>query len=667
MKKKNNKTGWLLSRKRLIALFGVFSLVLLLLCVRTGYIQIVKGDEYSKMADAQQVNDEVVDAKRGDITDRNGQVLAQSTKCYSVWIRPSGLEMNDTEQDNVGAKDYVTEQLTEILKLDEEESAELRAELDSDKNQIKVAKHLERDTADRIREAELTAVSITEETKRSYPLGDFASHLLGSVTEDNNGLSGLERYYDKYLSGVAGRWIKDTDSDGNTLSYGEETYYEPEDGATLTLTLDEVIQEYTEKAVNSTMKKTDADRVSALVMDPETGEVLAMASTPSFDPNNSREPGNDISEDEFYSMSSSKQLKYLNDRWRNPLINDVYEPGSTFKLITTSAALEENLTNTNEHFACSGSINVQGTTIRCWIAPGSHGGENLVEAVGNSCNPVFVQLARRIGMTKFYDYLDLFGITDVAGIDYPGEATAILQDEKTAGEVGLSTMGFGQGIAVTPIQLLTAVNAIGNEGVIMQPHIMKKITSADGEVISENKPEKVRQAVSKKTVNTVKEIMQYVVEEGGAENAMIEGYEVGGKTGTAEKYGSEKGQVVGSFVGLAPIDDPQISVLLIVDNPRNGTYGSDVAAPGAKQIMEKTLKYLNIQPTKEKGQDTGLKTVPDVTEKSAARARQILENRGFKYKDSPADHKNKDYKVKDQYPKAGSSLKKGGTVYIYGE
>lgn len=668
MSNKRRKSTWLLSRKRLITLFGLFSLVLLLLCVRLGYIQIVKGGEYSKMAAAQQITDEVVEANRGDIRDTNGQILAQSAKCYSIWVRPSVLEMNDTKAANAEQKDKVTEELTKILDLDDVDSKELRKDLDSDKNQIKVVKYMDRDVADKVREAQLAGVSITEETKRYYPMGKFAAHLLGSVTDDNNGLSGIEQYYNKYLKGVAGRWIKNTDSRGNALSYGSSDYYDPVDGATVQLTVDEVIQHYTEKSIKKVMKQTSADRVSCLVMNPETGEVLAMASTPEFNPNNARVAPGGLDKSTFEAMSEKEQLKHLNKTWRNPLVSDTYEPGSTFKLLTTSAALEENLTNRDEHFVCNASINVAGAQIRCWQYPIAHGSQSLTEAVGNSCNPVFVQLAQRLGIKKYFDYMDLFGVSETTGIDYPGETKSLLQDADTAGPVGLSTMGFGQGIAVSPIQLLTAINAIGNEGFVMQPHIMKKITDSSGDVVKETKATKVRQAISQNTANRMKDIMEYVVSDGGAGNAIIKGYRVGGKTGTSQKYGRESGEVVASFVGMAPMEDPKITVLFIVDNPKGAIYGSTVAAPGAREILAKALRYLNIQPN-ENSSSMGkkMRAVPNVSGKSRDAAITKLAKEGFKYKVSPSNYKDKNFKVKDQYPKAGESYEKGGIVYLYAE
>ena len=313
---------------------------------------------------------------------------------------------------------------------------------------MKIKKGLDKAAADKIRKAELSGIEIAEDTKRSYPMGAFASHTIGSVTDDNTGLSGLELQYNTYLSGVSGRWIKYTDTGGNRLSYGKERYYQAEDGYSIVTTLDQAIQHYTEKALKRVMKKTSADRAMAIVMDPKTGDILAMAQNPDFDLNDPKTPTSESEQEKLRNMSDSEKVDYWNKMWRNSLISDVYEPGSTFKLLTTSIALEEGVTDMNHTYNCSGSIQVAGETIHCWAYPNAHGTQSLKQAVGNSCNPVFVQLATKIGIDKFYDYMATFGITGTTGIDFPGEGTAILQSKDDAGPVGLATIGFGQGVAV---------------------------------------------------------------------------------------------------------------------------------------------------------------------------------------------------------------------------
>lgn len=648
------------SKNRIILFFALFSLVLVGLCVRVGYLQIVSAEELTKKAIVQQTNDEELKAKRGVITDRNGKELAVSSICYSVWARPSAIKKEKLDE-------YAAT-LSGILEISKEEAI---ADLTQDKNLVKIAKYLDREEADAVREAKIPGISITEETKRFYPLGDFASAMLGSVTDDNNGLTGLEQQYNKYLKGIAGRWVLNTDASGNPLSYGLKRYYEPENGATVVLTVDEVIQHYVEQSIDQVMEDTHADGVRCIVMNPKTGEILGMAVAPSFDPNDPRTPLSEEDQAILASLSGEAQLDFLNNMWRNPLIQDTYEPGSTAKLLTTSIVLEEDLVSKNETFTCTGSINVSGRTLHCWRIGKPHGVETLAEALGNSCNPVFAELGGRIGMARYYKYMETFGITQKTGIDFPGEANAILQDQDTAGPVGLATMAYGQGIAVTPIQLLSAVCSLGNHGILMQPKLVDKIVAEDGTILKEYPEVKVRQTVSEATAKEISLMMEAVVAEGGGGNAKIAGYRVGGKTGTAYKVknGKYTNETCSSFVGMAPMDDPQVAILLIVDNPKGAKYGSLTAAPGAKVILENVLRYLNVKPVytaeEKKTNSDHTTTVPDVTGESFSEAVGMLGGSDLKYIVSPAMTGNNDFIIKDQYPKPGEEVTVNDVVYLY--
>jgi stage V sporulation protein D (sporulation-specific penicillin-binding protein) len=656
------------SKKRLVIAFMIFCGILAVLSFRVGYIQIVKGEEYAKKAIEQQTKDEVVEAKRGDIVDRNGNKLAASVLRYSVWVRPGMLNTSQSKEENSDKVKKVSANLAQILELSPEE---VEKKLTSGVSLVKIAKYLERDKADAIRayarKENVDAVSVTEETKRYYPLGDFASHTLGSVTDDNNGLSGLEQYYNSYLKGVPGRWIQNKDVNGRTLSYGYAKYYDTQDGATLVLTLDVVIQNYAEASVAKAMKEYKADAVRCIVMDPKTGEILAVAASPSFDPNDSRKPLNEEEAKALAGMDEAEQLKHLNKMWRSPLFNDTYVPGSTMKLFTTAMCLEEGLTNPNEHFHCSGSINVSGTTLKCWRFDKPHGDQTLKQAVGNSCNPVFVQLAQRVGIEKYYDYMGLFGISQPTGVDYPGEAVSLMQNIDSAGPVGLATMGFGQGIAVTPIELLTGVCSLGNDGMLMQPHLVKEIKGANGKSIKKFKPIKVKQAVSQETAREMCNIMEFVVTDGGAGNAKIKGYRVGGKTGTAN-IEAEDNKIVASFVGMAPMDNPRLAVLFIVENPDGAIYGSTVAAPGGAEVLEKSLRYLNVKGSEDTSDDSKkMTTTPKVAGMGLKEAKALLSEKGLNYKISPDPGKEEEFTIKDQYPKAGEAIEEKGTVYLYSE
>lgn len=656
------------NRKRLLGAFAFILFIMSVLCFRCGWWQIVKGEELADTAAAQQTRDSLVEAKRGVIYDRNKMELAVSGTAYSVWVRPADLKTADSANKKEDLTSEVISGLSGILEMDDDE---VRESVTADQNLIKIESGLSKETADRIRELELTAVELSEDSKRFYPLGSFASHLIGSVSDDNTGLAGIEAYYNRYLTGVSGRRIQNTDVSGNGLSYGFEEYYAAEDGLGVVLTIDEVVQNYVEKAIASCQKKTQADRVMCLVMDTETAEILAMAVTPEYDPNNPREAPTEAEQKKLDSMSDKKKVEYWNKMWRNPLLQDTYEPGSTFKLMTTSIALEEGLTSPSETFYDNGSIDVSGETLKCW-SDVPHGKQTLEEAVGNSCNPVFVTLGLRIGKERFYNYMELFGYDSITGIDYPSEATAILQNEDTAGPVDLATMAYGQGIAVTPIQLATAVSAIGNGGVMMKPHLVKELVDSDGKTVRTFEPEEVRQIISKQTSDEVCDIMEYVVSEGGAETAYVEGYRVGGKTGTANKpkAGGYSEDTYSSFIGMAPMNDPKVTVLVIVDSPVGIKYGSQTAAPCAQTIFKNILPYLGIETQYSDDETEKIEknktTVPDITGLSYKKAVSALEKAELKYKVQSGDSSGDSFKVKDQYPKAGTKVDKKSTVYIYG-
>ena len=660
------------SKKRILIACTALFFVMALLCFRVGWIQIVKGEEYSKAALEQQTRDVPIEAKRGIIYDTNNNELAISATCYSVWARPKNIKEGNSEQkkNNLTPEQIVDENAAKLSEVLNKDAAEIKELITKEQALVKVDKYLDKKTADKIRELGIYGIEIAEDVKRYYPMGAFLAHTLGSVTDDNTGLSGLELQYNQYLSGVEGRWIKNADIKGNSLAYGEEKYYQAEDGLGLILTIDETIQHYVEKSIVTVQENTGADRVMAIMMDPKTGDVLALAQTPEFDPNDSKTPLDKKEAKALEKMSDAEKMEYWNNSWRNFLISDVYEPGSTFKLLTTSMALEEGVTTPEETFTCTGYTQVADWTLKCWRYYEPHGTQTLEEAVGNSCNPVFIKLAHRIGSERFYDYLETFGITDKTGIDFPGEGNSILQNEETAGPVGLATMAYGQGVAVTPIQLITAISSLGNEGKLMQPRLVKALVDENENIVKEFDTKVVRQTVSKKTAEEMCEIMEFVVAEGGAGTAKVEGYRVGGKTGTANKAkdGGYSEETYSSFIGMAPMDDPQVAILVIVDNPKGVKYGSTTAAPGAKLILEDTLRYLDLQPKytdeEKKALDDNQVTVPDLVGEGLDDAIGILGGEGLEY-DVSGEALDDNFIVKDQYPKAGEKIEKGGTVYLY--
>lgn len=653
-----------MNKKRIIIFFVIVCLMFIGLVFRLGWIQIVSSEKYQQLALEQQTRDIPIPAKRGIIFDRKGKELAVSATTSTIWARPS--EVNN-------AKD-VTETarvLSEILEVEHDKILKLITK--KNVNLIRVDRWVEKEKADKIREAHLEGIWIAEDNKRIYPFGSFAAHILGHTTVDNIGLSGIELKYDKYLSGLPGRWIKNTDALGRQLSYGTEKYFKAENGLNTVLTIDEVIQHFVEKAIENAYNKTGGKRVMAIAMDPRNGDILAMSTYPDYDPNNPREPlmENDLAY--YKTLPDDKKSAYWNKMWRNPLVSDTYEPGSTFKLLTTAIALEEDVTSLNATFNCTGSIKVGDAVLKCWRYPRTHGHQTLAEGVQNSCNPVFVQLGMAIGVDKFYKYLDSFGLKDKTAIDLPGESRSIIQNKAYVGPVELATISYGQGISVTPLQLITAVSAIGNNGKLMQPRIVKELVDDDGNVIHRYEPTIVRQVISQDTAHDMCMIMESVVTKGSGKHAQIAGYRIGGKTGTADKVingGYVDGKVYSSFIALAPIDDPQLAVLVIVDEPQGIRFGSVTAAPAAREILADTLRYLNVKQYYSEEDLEKMKedyvNVPNVSQMNFSQAKELLEQHGLSYEVMPEEAiYETDFFVEDQYPKAGEMVKKNVTIFLY--
>ena len=427
-------------------------------------------------------------------------------------------------------------------------------------------------------------------------MGQFAAQLLGLTTIDGVGQSGLEKSLDKYLAGREGAVLSEIDGKGRTLEGGTQSYVAAVDGGTARLTIDYVIQSYAEQAAREAMEVNNARGVRVIVMNPQTGEILALCCKPDYDPNDP--PRNDVSS--------------LTALMRNRLVTDAYEPGSTFKILTSSIALDLGVTNVNEGFYCSGKITIDGSTVRCWGNP--HGAETMRQGLQNSCNPVFVELGLRIGVDRFYDYMAKYGVGSPTGVDIAGEGNGIMIARERVKRVDMARIGFGQSIAVTPIQLITAASAAVNGGRLMKPYVVSEIADANGEIIERREPEVVSTPISEKTSATMRDLLEGVVEEGGGRNAHIDGYRIGGKTGTAQVYVDgvvSSGTHIGSFIGFAPIDEPRVAVLFIVDEAnRHPDFGSVTAAPFARDILEKTLAYLGVP----------RKTEKDVSARDAQRA-----------------------------------------------
>ncbi len=648
------------SKKRLIVMFLLVSMVLFALIVRLGWIQIVRGEKYKELANKYQTRDIPIPAKRGIIYDRNGKELAISASTSTIWVHPSEVE----------EPEKTASILSNILELEEET---ILKKVKSAQSIVSIALYVDDEPAKAIIKENLKGISVSESNKRYYPYGNFAAYVLGHTNIDNQGIAGIELEYDKYLSGIPGRWIKNTDGKGRQLSFSTEKYYQAEDGLNVVLTIDEVIQHFAEKAVQNALEVHKAKRVYVIVMDVKTAEILAMAVKPDYDPNFPRVPLDENLKQEIETMDGDKQLEALFAMWRNPVINDTYEPGSTFKLITTAAALEEGVATPDSIFVGNGHITVAGRRIRCWRWYNPHGAQTLVEAVKNSCNPVFVELGQKMGARTFYNYIDGFGISDVTGIDLPGERKSIMYDIDNVGPVELATISFGQSISITPIQLVNAVAAIANDGKLMKPHLVKELTDADGNVVHRFEETMVRQVISEKTSKMMRDIMEAAVADGSGNYAYIPGYRVGGKTGTAQKVvgkGYAQGLYVSSFAGIAPVDDPKLAVLAIVDEPGGfSTYGSMTAAPIVKEILEDSLRYLDVSPryTDKEEEEFVRKEVvlPEVRNITVKEASKILIDNNLQFNTEPEYYADENATVVDMFPKPGAKIPEKSIVLLY--
>lgn len=649
------------SKKRLLVIFILVNITMFALIVRLGWIQIVNGERYKELANSQQTRDIPIPAKRGIIYDRNGKELAISASSSTVWARPR----------EIAEKKETAKILADILALDETELEEKIK--DGQYGLVRIARWIDDDLADAVRREKLKGIWIAEDNKRYYPYGNFASYILGHTTDDNRGMSGIELEYEKYLSGLPGRWIKSTDGAGRQLAFSVERYHPPEDGLSVVLTIDEVIQHFAEKAVQNALEINQAQRVTALVMDIKSGDILAMAAKPDYDPNQPRTPLDAELLAALEQMNNEQKLETWFGMWRNPIINDTYEPGSTFKLITTAIALEEAVATPTTLFHTNCTINVAGRTIKCWRYYNPHGDQTLTEAVMNSCNPIFVMLAEKLGVNTFYQYLNAFGISSPTGIDLPGERSSIMYQQSQVGPVELATMSFGQSISVTPIQLLTAVSAIANDGMLMQPRIVKELVDNEGKVIHRFEETLVRQVISKKTSEEMRGIMEAVVSEGSGKVVYIPGYRIGGKTGTAQKVKGgvyAQGVYVSSFIGIAPVDDPQIAILVIVDEPAGFShFGSTTAAPAAKEILEETLRYLDIQPSYTEEEAKKLVkpevVVPEVRQMTVKEASKLLGQSNLLYNVETYNLDHEDAIVVDMFPKPGATVPEKSIILLY--
>ncbi len=650
-----------ISKKRLVLVLMLACILFLGLTFRTGYLQLVKGEWLSTKAIEQQTREIPIEPKRGTIYDRNMKELAVSVTKYTVWCKP--VEVKDKKSAATQVAEILDKEYEDIYKKVNKKNMAL----------VKIERWIDDEKATKIREAKIPGIWVAEDNQRYYPYGNFASYVLGHTSSDSQGIAGIEMQYDKYLKGQAGKLIVSTDASGREIPRGMEQYYEPVQGKGLVLTIDEVIQHYTEKAVQKAYEINNAKRVTVVAMDPKTGDILSLASKPDYDPNDPRTPIYPYYQEELDKYSEKDKIQGYYKMWRNPAISDTYEPGSTFKLITSSSGLEENVIKENDKFTCTGGVTIKGQRIKCWRHYRPHGEQSFKEGVQNSCNPVFIEVGNRLGVSKLYDYIEGFGFMDKTNIDLPGEAKGILYNEKNVGPVELATISFGQSISVTPIQLITAISSIANDGNRMEPRFVKAYTDNQGNVIEEIKPTKVKQVISEETSKKMMDIVESVVSQGSGKAAYIPGYRIGGKTGTAQKVIDGRyaqGKYICSFIGIAPTDNPQIVVLAIVDEPTGvSAFGSTTAGPIVKEIMNDALPYLGVEPKyseEEKEEfEKNKVTVPDVRDLAIEDAVKALEDVNLIPNLDTDIEIPKGTKVIDMFPKPGIKVDEESSIALY--
>ncbi|MCF0140913.1 MAG: PASTA domain-containing protein [Mogibacterium sp.] len=647
-----------MNRGRLLFGFGLLLVIFMALILRMGYIQIVCATDYREKATAIQTVDTGVDSTRGIIYDSKGNILAETVTGYELYGYTSVLYKSDrlTEVE----KETTVKNLAKITGADENDVKEL---LSGKENLVLLGSNINQDGVDKAKKYWGDNVIVKTKSVRSYPNGAFASQLIGNLNSEGDGIAGLEAYYNSELRGTNGRVVKKTDNNGNTISTKGGKYYQPQNGSSIVTTIDSVIQQYVEEAIAAGKERTGAESITCIVSNPKTGDILAYAETNEYDPNNPGQPSDAKELAAFKNMSDAEQSEYLSRMWTIEAVSSVYEPGSTFKLVAASAGLELGTVTDGSSFYCNKTFDAGGITLSCL---GKHGSQDIKEAVGNSCNAALGRVAMDMGGDNIYRYVKLYGLANKTGIDLPGEGSSLVKDPSVLVGVDLATMGFGQGVAVTPIQLLMAVNAMGNNGILMKPKVVKQIVNSDGKVVEEIEDTEVRQVITKETADKMREIMEYYVSDAGGDEAYIKGYKIGGKTGTANiaTGGGYSADTDTSFIAMAPMDDPVISMLVIVHKPTKVQYGNNTAGPIVKDIMAKALPYLGVE--QEGGAVANNETVevPNVTGIDSNKAIEALKEKGLSYKISPAGTTGS-FIVQDQNPKAGSVVVKGKTVYIY--
>lgn len=669
----------LMHYKKLRVTLIVVILILLLLIVRIGFLQFVQGNYLKELAYNQQTINQIISPKRGNIYDSTGKALAISAQVDTITINPNKLVKNSNDETKE-FKEKIAKGLSEIFELNYDEVLE---KVNSSSQVETIAKKVEQEKVDTLKkwmeENKISVgINIDEDTKRYYPYNTVASNVIGFCGSDNQGLSGIESKWDSILTGTPGKIVSSKGSNQEEIPNAEETYISAENGSDLTLTIDLNIQTIIEKYLKQAVEDNDCKKGgNVIVMNPKNGEILGMACYPDYNLNSPYTPNSTLAET-YDSLSSEEKSESLYKMWANKSVAETYEPGSVFKVITASVALEENITTTDKSndFYCKGyeefedSSASQPLKISCWRA-NPHGVQSLRQALCNSCNPAFMQLGKRIGAPTLYKYYEAFGLFDSTNSGLYGEQSSIFQKLDKVGPVELATMSFGQRLNVTPLQMATAIACVANDGVLMKPRIVKQVTNTDSGSVSEIPVTQVRQVISKETAQEVKSMMESVVTIGTGKHAAVSGYSIGGKTGTSEPvYNKTEEGYVASYVAISPVEDTQVVLLLtLYDPPKSNHQGGQLAGPVVSQMLSEILPYLGI-PSNENSSGSSssdnLIVVPDVRNKTVSEAEKILKNSGFSTKTYVNGDANNTLVV-DQTPKPGVSLSKNSVIVLYGE
>ena len=672
------ESGNFIQTKKLRIILIVLVLIFLLLIGRIGFLQFVQGSQLKEAAYNQQAINQIISPKRGNIYDSTGKALAISAQVDTITINPAKI-VGDNDEETKELKEKVAKAFSDIFSLDYNETLE---KVNSSSQVETIVKKVEQEKVEKLKQwmednEVSVGINIDEDTKRYYPYDNLASNVIGFCGSDNQGLSGVESKWDSVLTGTPGKIVSSKGSDQQEIPDSEETYISAENGSDITLTIDLNIQTIVEKYLKQAVEENNCKKGgNAIVMNPQNGDILAMACYPDYNLNEPYTPNETLAKT-YDSLSSEEKSEALYKMWANRSVSETYEPGSVFKLVTSSVALEENITTTDKanDFNCIGYEEFEDASasqpirIKCWSA-NPHGEQTLREALEHSCNPAFMQLGKRIGASTLYKYYDAFGLFNSTNSGLYGEQSSIFQKLENVGPVELATMSFGQRLNITPLQMATAVCAIANDGVLLQPRIVKQVTNTETGAVTETPVTEVRQVISKQTADEVKSMMESVVTDGTGKHAAVSGYSVGGKSGTSEPiYTNTDAGYVASFVAISPIEDTQVVILVtLYDPPANNHQGGTLVAPVVSQMLSEILPYLGI-PSSDYAESTdtsNLIAVPEVRNKTVTEAQKTLESAGFKVKTYVNGDANS-ILVKDQTPKPGSYLSKNSIIVLYGE